>query len=481
MMKSYLRNHLSINRRIASLLLLALACTGAYADDEPSMQLIDYITDDDDVTWLPVSQAISSNHKYITGPAYNGSTGALGMFVLDIETGDAAVADAYDYYGADMRAVTNDGVSIGYNGPGLTFSIDGTTVELEIPDGCTETIPRDATEDLSIIVGNYVLSSGWYTQACIWRNGIIEELPVPTSEEVGFNVSGSSAMAISEDGSVIMGYLQDDLSTYPLVVWYMQEDGSYVCDPICENYFSKWGEGEGRPYSNFNGTGLSRNGRYVAITVSTVDEVTTRVARYDLTTGELTEYETDNSIEEYATSSAISDNGTMIGYMVTGSYVWQVRSGIIWSLDDESPVLIADKYPTLEDMTLFDSIGFNTPCDITPDGRYITGFGMDSDYNYRSYVIDLGSSDATDSGDEEGEGSSINTVSASEPTVTSANGTIYINGVDGNATATITSLNGSVLKAGKINNSGNYSVGSGAYIINVQNGNNSYTYKVIVK
>ena len=376
----------SICRKAAAVLLLSGACAGASAQ---TMRTFKALTDTAGIVTAPVSQAISSNHRYITG-----TNNDLGLFIYDLDTDEYVIGLAVDDYGADMRAVTNDGVAIGYNGPAQTYSIDGTINELEAPEG-EKAIARDATEDLSIIVGNHYGES-YYTTACIWRNGVLEDLPVPTSGELGFDQWGSSAMAVSEDGSVIMGYLQDDFSTYPLVVWHMQEDGSYVCDPICKDYFSKYGDVEGRPYTYFNGAGMSRNGRYVAVNVIKEDGVE-RMARYDLTTGELTEYEEETN----TMSSAVSDDGTMVGWTLSGGYSMQQRAAAMWSVGEEMPTLVADKYPALTDMATFDYYAFNTICDITPDGRYLTGFAIDGSYDYVSYVIDL---EGVAGGDGDGEG-----------------------------------------------------------------------------
>ena len=370
----------------------ALAAAGLTAPAQ-SMRFLNTMTANDNTQFIATSEAISSNHKYVTGPAYNMETGGFGMFVYDLDTDEYAVTPEVDYYGADMRAVSDNGVAIGYNGVPLTYSIDGTTENLQVPENYTGTA-RDASDDLSVVVGCYYEVDGFYTKACIWRNGQMEELPLPTDEELGFETNGSSAYYITADGSIIVGYAIDNFSTNPVILWCLQDDGSYQCDPsLCMDYFSPDNDELDRPYIEFTPTGISRNGHYLGLNVAGYDG-TERMARYDLTTGELEEFIPDgtNGIAEGSgsSSSAISDDGTICGWILQGEWVMQQRNACLWRGGEKYPVILADEYPELPDIARFDALMFNTLCDITPDGRYITGFAMDESHMYNSFVIDLG-------------------------------------------------------------------------------------------
>ena len=351
------------------------------------MTLLDNLSDSVGTLYQPTAEAISSNHRYLTGPAVD-IAGNAGMFVYDLETNKYAVAPAVDYYGADMRAVSDDGVSIGYNGPGITYSIDGTVTVLEVPEGYAS-IPRDADDDLSVIVGNYSVAPSYTgTKACIWRNGKIEDLPLPADEDLGFD--GSTAYYVSADGSVIAGYVGNGVDN-ALVVWRLQSDGSYKYDLVYKNYLFDDNNPE-KPYIVFSPSGMSRNGRYVALLLATED-VPFMIGRLDLVTNELETYAPDgtNDIprEWGINSSAIADDGTVVGWVLAGDWMMQQRRGMIWC-PGEKPKLLADMYPELSDIATFDMIGFNTICDITPDARYIAGFAYDEFFNNRSFVIDRG-------------------------------------------------------------------------------------------
>lgn len=375
--------------------LFTAACllTGMTASAQGSIKILNDIVSDGE-TYQPEVEAISSNHRYVTGPAYNTTTGSTGMFVYDLETDKYAVKPAEDEYGAVMRMVSDDGVAVGYNKQAVKLSIDGTTEYLDVPEGMTGQA-RDASDDMSLIVGcHYSTDNPYFTTACIWKDGKLVDLPVPTDEELGFETNGSTAYYTTADGSTIVGYVVDNLSTMPLIVWYLQDDGTYKCDPVCTKYFSQWGDIEGRPYVKFGPQGLSRNGKYVSLNVM---EATTeqRMARYNLETGDLEIYIADGQgdikAQSEAQATAIANDGTMTGWVLSGStWVAQERNAVIWRGGETEPELLANTYSNIPEIAEFDSYGFNTVCDITPDARYAAGFAFDEKRSYKSFVIDLG-------------------------------------------------------------------------------------------
>ena len=320
------------------------------------------------------------------------------MFVYDIETDNYAVEAALDDYGADIREVNNDGVATGYNEQACFFNIDG-TVDYFYAEEEMSTIARDASDDLSVAVGCYYLTTGYLTTACVWKDGVRSDLPVPTDEELGFETNGSSAYYTNSDGSVIVGYVVDNFSTNPLIVWRLQDDGTYVCDPVCTRFFSPDGDVEGRPYIMFSPQGLSRNGRYVSLNLAVYDETTEwyteqYIGRLDLESGELETYRADGQGEIEAnsemTATQVSDNGTVIGYTSMGWGPMSQRNAIIWQ-KGKTPTKLATLLPDITEIAAYDNVGMNTAIDITPDGRYIAGFAMDENYAYNGYVIDIGS------------------------------------------------------------------------------------------
>lgn len=381
-----------LNRNLLTSLCLIAGMT---ASAQGSIKILNSMVSDGQ-TYQPEVEAISSNHRYVTGPAYNITTGSTGMFIYDLETDNYAVKPAEDEFGAVMRMVSDDGVAIGYNKQAVKLSIDGTTEYLDVAEGVTGQA-RDASDDLSLIVGcHYDMEDPYLTTACIWKDGKLIDLPVPSDEELGFETNGSTAYYTTADGSIIVGYVVDNLSSMPLIVWYLQDDGTYKCDPVCTKYFSEWGDVEGRPYVMFSPQGLSRNGKYVSLNIMELKDVPSeqRMARYNLETKELEIYVADGQgdikAQSEAQATAIADDGTMIGWVLSGSWVSQVRSAIIWNGNESEPKLLANTYPEIPEIAEFDSYGFNTVCDITPDARYIAGFAMDERSNYTSFVIDRG-------------------------------------------------------------------------------------------
>ena len=368
--------------------------SAAYAQEPASITVLDNMTGDDGITYQPVVQAVSPNHRYVAGGAFNTATGNMGMFVYDLETGDYNVQDARNDFGADIREVNNDGVATGYNEQACHLSIDGTVDYYEDVVGTT-TQARDASDDLSVVVGCTYPTDGFNTTACVWVDGEKTDLPVPTDEELGFETNGSVAYYTNSDGSVIAGYVVDNYSTNPLLIWRLQDDGSYVCDPVCTRYFSPDGDMEGRPYVMFAAQGLSRNGRYVSLNVMDASSglYEQRIGRLDLETGEVETYVADGSGDIQANAemqaTQVSNDGTIIGWSLAGSWAMQVRSAVIW-YKGEDPKLLSNVVPDVEEIANFDSLGFNTVIDITPDGRYVVGFAMDEMYNYKGYVLDLG-------------------------------------------------------------------------------------------
>ncbi len=376
-----------------------MATASATCAQEPaSITVLGNITGEDGATYQPCVQAVSPNHRYVAGPAYNIETGAYGMFVYDIETDNYAVEAALDDFGADIREVNNDGVATGYNEQACFFNIDG-TVDYFYAEEEMSTIARDASDDLSVAVGCYYLTNGYLTTACVWKDGKRMDLPVPTDEELGFETNGSSAYYTNSDGSVIVGYVVDNFSTNPLLVWRLQDDGTYECDPVCTRYFSPDGDVEGRPYIMFSPQGFSRNGRYVSLHLSVYDEATEwfteqYIGRLDLESGELETYRADGQGEIEAnsemTATQVSDNGTVIGYTSMGWGPMSQRNAIIWQ-KGKTPTKLATLLPDITEIAAYDNVGMNTAIDITPDGRYIAGFAMDENYAYNGYVIDIGS------------------------------------------------------------------------------------------
>lgn len=186
-------------------------------------------------------QAMSANGRYLTGVNTNWEA-----FIYDTETQtlvctSSEIGSVPDEQGAtQFRAVTDDGVAYGYDGQGgITLDMEGNfkvfhpmTEDEEMP--CT---PEDVTPDGKICVG--FTSPSWTEQEpCYWENGEYHKLYYPDTAETGFWINaGARAFAVSDDGSIILGQLNNRQHTYPMVYWRRQEDGSYKYVAAYEDHF----------------------------------------------------------------------------------------------------------------------------------------------------------------------------------------------------------------------------------------------------
>ena len=183
---------ISTTRTLFTVAMIA-AGSALQAQEPASITVIPEMVVGEDVYYQACVQAISPNHRYVAGPAYNLNDGTYGMFVYDIETKNYNVQAALDDFGADIRDVNNDGVATGYNLQACFLNIDGTVEYFEAADN-ESTIARDASDDLSVAVGCYYLTDGFLTTACVWKDGVRSDLPVPSDEDLGFETNGSSAL-----------------------------------------------------------------------------------------------------------------------------------------------------------------------------------------------------------------------------------------------------------------------------------------------
>ena len=368
-----------------------------------SMQVISSLTDSDGAVYDGVmSQAISPNHRYIAGTVTNINEGKTGIFVYDLEPDKYAIQPDVNFTEINLTSVTDDGVAVGFNGnsaddwlvAAITLSVDNETTKLETPEE-SNSYAYDIADDGKTIVGYYANSMDFISHACVWKDGKIEELPVPTGDEAGMTVSGSEAKYVSADGSVIAGALLDEYWSPVLALWRLQDDGSYKCEVVGSKYYSLDGADPERPYRQFYAADLSRNGKYVALKLGTVNAQ--HVGRYDVETGEFEEcvHEESSDLADAVAIDAMSvaDDGTILGSCVT-SAGWNNKP-CIWKAGDEMPKLISAMCPELEQLATFDNSGANYGTCITPDGKYVTGYSHDKSkggsgmYMNTAYVIDL--------------------------------------------------------------------------------------------
>lgn len=361
---------------------------------------------------IAIMTAISPNGKYVGGSSYVNKQ----FCIYNTESKKTKTfGEASDENTADIRTISNEGKAVGIHGVGSeTYGFvcnfaDGTSKDIETA------LTKGITADGSFTAGAKVDENGVYWNAVYFDGENTVALPEPTSKWAGWIstdpddpevILGSSADYVSSDKSVIAGYVIDPMSTYPAVVWRRNRDGkTYSLDFISRNYFCCNPDYVGtnkNNYAFFMPSGLSENGKWLALTVAKYSEdgwsSTFGFGRYNLDTDELEEYFYDDGSVRECYTAGIANDGTIIGWL--GGL--NSEQGAIWKADAEAPQLLSEAYPGVPEFTEFDAIGGHKPCAISADGRYIVGYGYyDRDENgvetagYESYVFDSTAKGAT--------------------------------------------------------------------------------------
>ena len=229
-----------------------------------------------------------------------------------------------------------------------------------------------AIADNGTIVGFYFMSD-YTTTPCVWQaNGTRQALPVPTTEELGFEFSGAGARWISADGKTILGYLNDDFGTWPAILW-KNEGGQWKYDFIAAEYWEPDYQ-MGKPYMVFgsDAMSLSANGKWMALSIQTEFDPwdfsgTTpdvQVARLNLETKQL------DVIEGVSACYCVSNDGTLLALAqdeMGGRTPYIVKAG------SKELLAFKDAYKFAE---LNDLVSV-TPSAIAADNSAIMAFGYD--------------------------------------------------------------------------------------------------------
>ncbi len=393
-------------------LLLLAACSAMNAQTDNGFSLIPAPDEDNSVMYT-----ISPNAKYAGGY----SLVTKQAVVYDIENKELKIFGNENQEGTgDVRNISDDGIfqflTSNENGNrSYLYSFSKSEPLVDYGEG---SLAKGVVRSGETIVGAMMHESGAYWSACYWNgtDNIPVYLPEPSDKWSGWTslddtdpsvVQGSSADFISADKSVIAGYIIDNQSTYPAVLWRRNKDGkTYSLDFISHRYFDDNYEGK-KPYVLFTPAGLSENGKWLALTVATSSDGWTfnyGYARFNVEdeTLETFTYSDEDGVEE-ANAAAIADDGTIIGF--SGGF--QAEKGIIWKAGEEKPVYLAEAFPGVPQFAEYDEIGGHMPGCISSDGRYIVGFGYyyrdggtpedgsDDTAGYESYVFDTQNKNAT--------------------------------------------------------------------------------------
>lgn len=316
---------------------------------------------------------ISPNGRYIGGTTLYG----MNAFIYDTQTGESTLFDLEDEdYGDCVNSVSDNGKGAGYGAAANIYSIDGTVT---VADGFS--ILNGISADGQFVVGNYT-KTNTEKGAAYMHNGKAEPLPMPTEDELGFAYLGSYAKFVSADSSVICGCIVDKYALLPALLWVRGDDGTYKADAICLDYSTQ--ADATNPYMVFSPTGMSENGEWVALWLTTADEQGA-IGRYNTKTRKMEAYVCDDDSDFAGAdplTAGIANDGTLVG--TTGYSV--NRMGFIWEAGEDKPQLLAERFPLCTQFAEYDAEGYHTPAGISADGRYITGWAATD--SYYSYILD---------------------------------------------------------------------------------------------
>ena len=346
-----------------------------------------------------MGESMSENAKYVVGTNYV----TFAPCAWDVENN--IYFDFADLEEGALHAVNNSGFAVGDNGNfAVAGNIDGELVELwrnvgeEVYNeewdfwystGDAGSAAYAVTEDGQTIFG-YYFDSTYDTKPCYWRNGERVDLPVPAYEDVDFNVNGAEVRWCTADGSLLLGYIFDDLGTWPACMWRLQNDGSYVCDPICKEYFEV-DYNNGKPYMLFTPYGMSADGQWVSLSIQEeydawnwAPETPIQFARLNVASGALEILaDEEENFNALATPSCIANDGTMT--IIANALAGMVgREAYVWKSGANKALVFAETFGELEGM---DDLLCNTPCTYSANGASLQGFAMDADTNIFSYIV----------------------------------------------------------------------------------------------
>lgn len=341
---------------------------------------------------------VSNNGQFVCGTTLTSS-----YFVYDTATQTfkwkaGPEDESGDPADSQLRAINDNGLAVGYAGDyPVMMDKEGNVTQLDTLAGDEDhasTLAFAVTNDGKTIVGCAFTT---YSVPLIWQDGKLSQLPMPSEEEAGYTVNGAVAKFISADGSVIVGYIEDDLASYPAILWTRQADGSYVCDIISAKYFEP-GFGT-NPYWTFSPECLSDNGRYIGITaVRNVQDKWDAEDYSDYGSGQFCVYDTqektvtqisidgDHKILADAdiTPCDIADDGTVVGY--TGSVWGGDAQGFIKRITDSQPLPLTTVFSGITAFSDYATNGSSLCTGISADGKTVVGYGPNK-VGYEGYVL----------------------------------------------------------------------------------------------
>lgn len=362
---------------LLSAALLAATC-GA------SAQKFSYVPYEDNALMMGVT--ISANGRYVAGCDTEGRA-----FIYDtqdkqikyFQSSKLGTTEATSDDEASIRAVTNDGVGYG--------DIYGKSTKFDFATGTMTALLNESIEDHSLVHfatadgavnGGVTYDADTYVQRpYVMVDGEMQYLPEFSDAWTGYEVNGAIAFGSNADGSVLYGGVVDNFSSYPLAVWVRNRDEkTYSANLLSRRFFDGSFDLDGsQPYDQFSAEAISADGKWIAVNYHTKmlsyddEDQGVRIARYNVEADTL-EFLTcpEAGMDNYYYATGISNEGTVVGFVEDAN---QSRKAVLCPAGTKDVKLLADLYPTVTEFATMDSKKLNEVTAITPDGRYLQGFG----------------------------------------------------------------------------------------------------------
>lgn len=353
------------------------------------------------ISYLPFTEnalmtgtVVSENGKYVGGCDTEGRA-----FIHSMETGktkyfySSKIGTEKEDVNAAVRYITNDGVGYGFL-ENVATSFDFATGEYAKNFDAASLFVYGTPDGKSQIGVTY--DASYHQSPFCMLNGVKTELPALSEKEFGYESNGYCVTGMSSDASVILGGPVDNYSTYPLTVWRLNADGkTYTAEFLAADYYDGLADYSGnQPYEMFNGEAVSANGKWIAVNMKKKNDGNSgmELGRYNLETKTFEKIscpEGSSSVYYYAFS--ISNDGTIVG--IIEDEQTYARYGMICKGGETEAKYLADAFPALKAVSEMDVNSADVSAMITPDGRYIAGYGY-VDYNAESlclatYLIDV--------------------------------------------------------------------------------------------
>lgn len=352
---------------------------------------------------------MSPDGKYVAGS--NSST--YGGFIFNLENDQMvnfdvnAAEDENVDVDLQIKAIANNGLAVGWNGPAATF--DFATQKCTTFGATDQYLFNGISPSAKYIVGARYDGDLTEGTPCVFQNGTPRDLPLPSNSFLGYESAGAAALSVADNGTV-SGYFVDDMATRPATTWALLNDGAtFFPYPISRPYFAPTAESS-KPYAMFScdQTTMSPNGKWLVINYEKYvgDGSVIGTARYNLQTDEVEFFSPNEEDERFAEVGtevygfSIADDGTVVGFY-GGAY--GPRVGFLWKAGETDIQRLATAFPGATRLADYDEGYFNTPSAISADGRYIAGFAyispedQDEDEYYLSWVLDTQDPDAVGS------------------------------------------------------------------------------------